>query len=169
MGSYGFVCYMYKKQLIEKINLKFDESTKYGEDREFNWKYLCHCRNAAWIDLPLYGYRINNDSATKSKASWRKTDLLVAVKRIEKYLVDRGCPFSEEFNSYMYARAMWAVAKTFAISKDLTLYNKLSKAYDVRKCMKRLLKDRNKLVAISSLFYLLSPAMYYRIIGLKKR
>lgn len=168
MGSYGFVCYVYKKQLIEDINLEFDESTKYGEDREFNWKYLCHCRNATWIDLPLYGYRINNNSATKSKASWRKTDLLIAVKRIEKYLVDCGCTFSEEFNSYMYARAMWAVAKTIAVSKNMKLFKRLQKEYDVKSCMRVTSKDKNKLVKIASIIYLASPNLFFKVVQIKK-
>lgn len=168
MGKYGFYCYVYKKDLIERIGLRFDENTKYGEDREFNWKYICHCRKASWIDLPLYGYRINPLSATQTSASWRKTDLLKAVKRIELYLDNNCCKYSNEFKSYMYARAMWAVAKTFAVSKDTKLFNRLQHEYDVKSCMKVTAKDSNKLVKIASLLYLINPYLYYRAVGLKK-
>lgn len=50
-----------------------------------------NCKSAIFMDMPLYWYRVNKDSATKGKASWRKTDLLTAVKRIEKYLEEQEC------------------------------------------------------------------------------
>lgn len=168
MGKYSFCCYAYKKELIEKLGLTFDENTKYGEDREYNWKYLCHCKNAAWLDYPLYGYRVNPDSATQKTASWRKTDLLTAVRRIEAYLEEQGCEYTDEFKSYMYARAMWAVAKTFAVSKDKELFRRLRKEYDVRSCMKRTAKDSNKLVKLASKMYLVNPALFYKLVGMKK-
>ena len=118
--------------------------------------------------MPLYWYRINEKSATGSKASWRKTDLLQAVKRIESYLIEQKCEYTSEFQSYMYVRAMWAVAKTFVVSRDKELFSRLQKEYDVRTCMKRTAKDRNKLVALSSRFYLLSPKLFYFVVGLKK-
>lgn len=120
------------------------------------------------MDMPLYWYRVNKDSATKGKASWRKTDLLTAVKRIEKYLEEQECGFSKEFNSYMYARAMWAVAKTFSVSKDRNLYKRLIREYPVRKCMKRTAKDSSKLVAFASMLYLVNPVLFFKIVGLKK-
>ena len=147
--------------------IQFDENTKFGEDREFNWKYLCHCKTAAWIDLPMYGYRINAQSATQRTSTWRKTDLLAAVKRIEAYLAENKCEYSEVFNSYMYARSMWAVAKTFAVSKNTEQFSRLMKEYDVKTCMKRTAKDSSKLVAIASWCYLINPWLFFRLIGLK--
>ena len=154
--------------MINQIGLRFDENTKYGEDREYIWKYISHCNNAAWIDLPLYGYRINPLSATQRSASWRKTDLLTAIKRIEKYLDEQNCAYSNEFKSYMYARAMWAVAKTFASSKNKKFFKRLRKEYDVRSCMKRTAKDSNKLVKIASQMYLINPKLFYDMVSLKK-
>ena len=137
-------------------------------DREFNWKYICHCKNAAWINLPLYGYRINPYSVTQKSASWRKTDLLKAVKRVEDYLAEQKCSFSDEFNSYMYARAMWAVAKTFAVKGNKKLFKRLGEEYDVRACMRVTKKDSNKLVCLASKLYLINSNLFYRVVKLKK-
>ena len=167
MGNYGFVCYIYKKSVLEENNIKFDENTKFGEDREFNWKYMCHTKTVAWIDMPLYGYRVNNESATRKGASWRKTDLLAAVKRIENYLDENKCSYSDTFKSYMYARAMWATAKTFAVARDKELFERLVAEFDVKSCMKRTAKDSNKLVKIASLLYLINPNLFYLAIGAK--
>ena len=168
MGEFAFCCYVYRKDVLTQKNICFDVNTKFGEDREFNWKYLCHCQNACFVDAPLYWYRINNDSATRSKATWRKTDLLHAVKRIEAYLANNNCEYSEEFNSYMYARAMWAVAKTFVVSDDKELFGRLRQEFDVKACMKRTAKDKNKLVALSSRLFLLHPTLFYNVVKLKK-
>lgn len=167
MGQYSFCCYLYSKERLNRFSIRFDENTKFGEDREFNWKYLAHCQSASWIDLPLYGYRVNPDSATRRNASWRKTDLLAAVKRIEAYLDANQCPFSPAFKDYMYPRAMWAVAKTFAVSRDRGLFRRLGQVFDVRTCMKRTAKDPNKLVAFASLCYLVAPSLFYRTVNLK--
>lgn len=168
MGQFGFYCYLYRRELLRKHSLTFECNTKFGEDREFNWKYLCHCRTACFVDAPMYWYRVNNQSATKAKASWRKTDLLHAVKRIERYLQENSYEYCAQFNSYMYARAMWAVAKTFAVSKDKELFARLRNEFDVKPCMQVTRKDRSKLVAIASWAYLIHPKLFYTLIGLKK-
>lgn len=168
MGEFGFYCYIYKKELLENIALKFDIDTKFGEDREFIWKYLCHCDNAIFIDAPLYWYRINELSATKSKASWRKTDHLRAVKRTEKYFKENNCEYLNEYKSYMYARVMWGVAKTFAVHRDKNLYSRLMKEYDVKSCMKRTAKDKNMMVVLASICYLINPMLFFYIVRLKK-
>ena len=168
MGEFGFYCYVYRRDWLTEQGLLFDVNTKFGEDREFNWKYICHCKNACFVDVPLYWYRINAQSATGAKASWRKTDLLYAVKRIEEYLEENKCEYTAEFESYMYARAMWAVAKTFAVSSDKELYARLQKEFDVKVCMKRTARDRNKLVKLASWLYLIHPMLFYYAIGFKK-
>lgn len=168
MGIYGFYCYIYKKSIIIENGILFDENTKFGEDREFNWKYLCHCNNAAWLDMPLYGYRVNEQSVTKTNVSWRKTDLLAAVVRIENYLQAQECTFTDTFKSYMYARAMWAVAKTFAVSHNKEMFEKLGKEFDVKKCMRRTARDSNKLVMLASILYLVHPMLFYVIVGKRK-
>ena len=110
----------------------------------------------------------NVQSATKKKATWRRTDSLYAVRRTEEFLKASGCDFFEEYKSYMYARVMWAVAKSFAVSNDRELFRRLAKEYDVRLCMKRTSKDKNMLVAAASIIYLIHPSLFFYIIRLKK-
>lgn len=168
MAKYGFYCYLYKASVLKANNILFDINTKFGEDREFNWKYLCHCHKILWLDMPLYYYRINSQSATQNSSSWRKTDLLHAVKRIEEYLKTNNCDYSATFNSYMYARAMWAVAKTFAITGRKDLYDQLHREFDVRRCMNRTCRDNNKIVAIASIAHQLHPSLFYKLVRIKK-
>ena len=169
MGEVGFYCYLYRRDLLTEQGILFDEDTKFGEDREFNWKYLCHCKRIAFVDAILYWYRPNMASATKSKASWRHTDALTAMRRVEAYMKQLDCAYLQEFSDYMYPRVMWTVAKNFSVCRDRELFARLQKEYDVRTCMRRTAKDPVKLVALASRFYLIHPRLFYATISFAMR
>lgn len=168
MGSFGFYCYLYRRELLEKENIRFVPDSKFGEDREIIWKYMCHCNTAAFVDEVLYWYRPNMNSATQGKASWRRTDSLAAVKRVEGYMKEKNIAFLESYRDYMYARDMWAVAKNFAARRDKELFNRLRKEYDVKTCMKRTAMDKKRLVAIASKLYLIHPMLFFYTVAFSK-
>ena len=168
MGNYGFYCYLYKKEIIDRFNLRFDENTRHFEDREFNWKYLCHCQNVNWLDAPLYGYRINATSVTQRPATWH-TDGLDAIKRVESYLEKYNIPFVAEVKSYLFARAIWGIAKAYSQSHRKDLFCRLKKEYDLKTAMKRTAKDNNKLVKLASWLYLIHPMLFYSAIALTRK
>ena len=168
MGNYGFYCYLYKREIVDAIGLRFDEHTRHFEDREFNWKYLCNCQKILWIDAPLYGYRINTESVTQRPATWH-TDGLDAIRRVEKYLNEKECSFVKELESYLFARAIWGLAKAYSVSHKKDLFLRLKNEYDLKKCMKRTAKDSNKLVKIASILYLINPMLFYYAVGSVKR
>ena len=169
MDQYGFYCYIYRKDIIDKFGIRFTDGLKYFEDREFNWKYLCHCNKIAWIDEPLYGYRVTENSAIGKKTSWERcTSSLSAVKRVEQYLEDNKCEYVPILKTYLYHRVIWTTLKNTAISRDKELFRHLIREYDVRTSMKRTAKDSNKLVKLASILYLIHPNLFYYIVGLKK-
>ena len=53
----------YRKDLIEKYNIRFTIGMKVAEDEEFQLKYLIVCSKPIKIDGILYFYRIRNGSA----------------------------------------------------------------------------------------------------------
>ncbi len=168
MGNYGFYCYLYKKEILNKICLRFDENTRHFEDREFNWKYLANCNSILWLDAPLYGYRVNTQSVTQRPATWH-TDGLDAIRRVEAYLKEKDCPFTSEVESYLFARAIWGLAKAYSISHKKDLFIRLKTEYELKKYMKRTAKDSNKLVKIASILYLINPMLFYYAVGSTKR
>ncbi len=168
MPEFGFYCYLYKKEIIARENLLFDENTRHFEDREFNWKYLCHCQTAVLVDAPLYYYRVNETSVTQSKRIQWRTDGIDAVKRIENYVEQKAGTFLPELKSYLYPRVMWTMAKNYSLGGERGLLRRLGKEYDVKACMKRTVKDKNKLVAIASWLYLIHPMLFYHIVRSKR-
>ena len=169
MGSYGFYCYIYRRSLIVDNHIEFDVKTKYFEDREFNWKYLCLCRSYAWIDHALYGYRANGNSALNQAITWKRcADSLNAVRRIEAFLDECGCEYAGQVKDYLYARVMWGVAKNVALSGDKKMFAQLISEYDVKRCMRRTAKDSNKIVALASVFYCLHPHLFWSAVRIKR-
>ena len=168
MPEVGFYCYIYRRDWVVRENLAFDEGTRHFEDREFNWKYLCHCKTEILVDAPLYFYRVAENSVTNRKTvNWR-TDGLDAALRIEAYMEQVGCPFLPELKSYLFPRVMWAMAKNYALGGAKDAFDRLAREYDVKACMKRTAKDSDKLVALASRFYLIHPSLFYHIVRLKR-
>ena len=56
---------LYKKDLIKKYNIKFNENSAFGEDYFFNWKATLVANKVIYIKHILYGYRRNMNSSTK--------------------------------------------------------------------------------------------------------
>ena len=168
MPDVSFCCYLYQRDRIVQENLEFDVNTRHFEDREFNWKYLCHCKTAVLVDAPLYYYRVNTNSVTQNRKTQWRTEGIDAVRRIEVYMEQLQCPFLKELKSYLFPRIIWSAAKRYALGGEKALLKRLGDEYDVKTCMKRTAKDRNKLVALASWFYLIHPSLFYYIVRLKK-
>lgn len=168
MPDVGFYCYLYRKDWLVSEKLEFDVNTRHFEDREFNWKYLCHCQSAVLVDAPLYYYRVTANSVTQNRKTQWRTEGIDAVRRIEMYLQQYECPFLDELKAYLYPRVMWSAAKRYALGGEKALLKRLGKEYDVKSCMKRTAKDKNKLVALASRCYLVHPYLFYYIVRLKK-
>lgn len=161
MWNFGFYCYFYKKEFVLGNNIWFDEKTKFGEDREFIWKYTCRLEKFVYINLPLYWYRENADSATYGKTSWRNVDAIYAIQRADEVVKTYKPEFYQQYHSYMNARVTWAVAKAFAIDGNKTLFKRLTETFDIRRQMKVTKKDSVRFVRIASNLYLLSPSLFY--------
>lgn len=159
----GFFTFIYKKSIIDIYNIRFTPKAKYGEDLEFLWKYVSHCKNGAAVNKALYGY-YDNPASVVNTVDWGKLDLLDSVTRIEAYLKDINSDFYMTYRSYMYARTMWAVLKTFACAKRKDLFYRLTKELDTKSHMKKLLNTQNLLIRITSVVFVISPQLFYWLI-----
>lgn len=68
---------LYRRSLLESVNLRFDPQIKWGEDFLFNLQYLEHVRLISAIPEPVYYYRKREDSLVNAEVSLRRT---VAMK-----------------------------------------------------------------------------------------
>ena len=77
---YGYIFNkLYKKEIIDKFNFKFDENISYGEDTLWLCKYVMKCRKIAFINENYYYYYINPDSAMAKPFSTKKLTMLYST------------------------------------------------------------------------------------------
>lgn len=164
-GPCGFFNFIYKKSIINEYNIRFDENTKYGEDLEFVWKYLVHCKDGIFIKGNLYGY-YDNPESTVNNINWRITDTLAVIKRVEEYMYKYNDVFIEKFKKYMYHRTVWAIAKDFSKNGNKQFFYRFSHEYNVKESMKMMLKNsHNIFIKVSSLIYCINKKYFYYILN----
>ncbi len=161
MPLYGFSCFLYRREILLQNRLRFDEQTTLLEDREFAWKYLCHCRIIYRITAALYGYRMNSESVTKtSQIQWDDSPLRACV-RIEAYLREQGNSFADPVRQALYPQVVWTLARRAARAGRRDLFERLAQEYDVRECMRLLQQSRRLSIRLSAGLYLINPMLFY--------
>lgn len=163
----AFWCYIYKTEIINKYSIRFTKGIKFGEDREFTWKYLAHCTSGVPIELQLYGYRDNPDSTVKN-VNWEKTHLLDAVKRVGQYLRENNNEFVDIFERYCYARTFWAVLRTYAQAENRELFFRVINTFNGKAQFKKLLYFPDVRIKITAILFLMHPLFFYYFIVMLK-
>ena len=150
---------IYITKIIKENRITFSQDLKYGEDSEFLCKYLFHCQKGViYLRSSLYGYTIAQSSAMHT-INYNRIQTIEAYQRINKYW-EKDLLFNKEIGRYMIDRAVWAVAKDFAIN-DQRLYRRFINDYNVNKSMRNLLSQADELsVKISSAFFLINKNFF---------
>lgn len=73
-----------KIQTLSTFPKAFDEKIFYGEDLEFNTRYLCNCTKIAAIKETLYFYRKRKGSAVRSGFNQKKLSVFNGLERALK-------------------------------------------------------------------------------------
>lgn len=79
---------LFRKKLIDKISLKFNESLPLGEDKIFVMRYMQEAKKGLLIDDYLYSYRINGNSATNQFCSGYNPNYLESTFLMYKSQID---------------------------------------------------------------------------------
>lgn len=57
-------CHLYRRDIIVEKHLLFDDTLKQGEDKLFNYSYHMHITSFAYLNCPMYHYRLHSESTT---------------------------------------------------------------------------------------------------------
>lgn len=93
---------IYKRELLIKYALLFDESQKYCEDLIFSLDYIICCTNGLYIDKTLYKYRLNPQSLSRTY-NLAKFDY---IKRANLVLLSRLVDLEMDDDNHKYILAM---------------------------------------------------------------
>lgn len=164
--NYQFCNYLYRKNILDKVGLKFSEDLKYGEDEEFTWKYLSHCKTAITIDVTLYNYRDNPTSASHT-VSYSRVQVIDSMIRVYDYYKSLNHNFSEKLYKWGIPRAKLSILKQFAVNKRKDLFRQLTESKKYDRSMLPLLRFPNFNIKLASLIYSLSPYLFFTLLSKK--
>ena len=169
-GEYkvNFFCALYSKRILNSHGVEFPLGVKYGEDTEFFLKYLTYCKNGVLLEAPLYIYYMFDYSASHRKHDIDRVQVVRSFQRgMEHYRSEKD--LDDSAFRYGIARAVWAIAKDFAIVRRKNLAA-LNKEYNIRKNMRYLVRNsENRMIRMSSRLYLISPALFTACLKLYNR
>ena len=152
-----FGCYTRDTQIINQ-----NKNVSYGEDVEFCWKYIMHCKAAAFINQATYIYNDNPESVVNN-LTWNVTDSLISVLQTEKYIKTVDIDFYNTFRAYSYQREIWKLLKDFSVSKKKDLFYKFIEEYKIKKINVQI-KSHGTLVFITSILFNINPTLFYYFI-----
>ncbi|MCX7795438.1 MAG: glycosyltransferase [bacterium] len=129
---------LYKRELIDKYNIKFFEQCSYGEDQEFILKALYHARLVSCVPEILH-YYLKRQSSAMTKVDFKKFQIVGAYYRLLKYLSKHG--ISSEVKELIRFRASENLALVIiSLASNGYSHTKLMKIIQNKK-LKTLLKE----------------------------
>lgn len=153
---------MVRKELLLVNDLRFADGYKYGEDLHMMWQLIGCSNNIAYVDKPLYIYKLQPGSAMSvfNKDRFHAYHLMV---ELEPFFMKEQNSFSRLFKKYAANKVMWSI--TWQRSTYLSNYEfkTFIRKYQIKKKMLKLLTFKNRKVAISALLCVTSPALFRRI------
>lgn len=178
-----FVQYLWNKiylaEIIRKNNLKFDTSTKRGEDLLFNIEYFRKCNSVSIIYEPLYNYICyNENSLTKKYNNTLFEDQQNVFKSIREFLKSYNAyqPNEKIIEKVYMDRIISCFANLFAIDmpftteyvkkeiyriiNDETVRDKL-KFYDKVGAKWKVLKAMMQIKNVNAIYYMFKLSRYF--------
>lgn len=168
---------IYKREIIDKIGVKFDENISIGEDLLFNLEYILNIRSMYITNKVYYHYMIREEPSLTKGYKKDKFNQLIAVNDAMKNKINKTMIKEELLNSLKYIRLKNITSCFIDLHKsdcNLTKNEKLEKINKILKNEKRNMKidgdykylKKIKILSLiytkgnSHLVYLLSYYMY---------
>ena len=159
----NIVCFLYKRNIIEKNRIRFTIGCVRNEDYEFYMRYLVACiEQVCLIGYIGYYYRINNNSAMARMTSKSLTSL-EATERIASLLEETGHVVNKEI---IIANGVLSFLYRSAVSGSSDLYNCVHSYYDANISMKRMLRFpvlKKKIVAV--IYLIIGKRLFYKLLS----
>lgn len=150
---------MVRKELLINNNLWFAEGYKYSEDLHMVWRLIACSQKIAYLDVCLYIYKLQENSAT-AKFNSERFHGYELMKSLESFFEDRSPQFAHEYKKYGAARLLWSITWQASTNYNLEQFKKFIRKYNIKQEMKKLTTFNSRKVSLSASLFLISPAIF---------
>lgn len=125
---------IFRKNLIEKNNIYFNENLIIGEDIDFVFNYLCHCNNITFVNSKLYYYNISNNNTVNNINNY-KYALEGWLNLFNKYKKNNNDDTNMDIINYFYLKKYYEIKyynNSIKRSNKIYFSNKLNLNYKTK-------------------------------------
>lgn len=133
---------LYKKEIIDRYHLCFNEGMSFAEDRDFNIEYISHIDSAKNIEYAGYCYQMGVEGGLSSKFYYYKFENDILYWNKVYKVLDANCP------QYLAHQLFYFIVDNFALIRMKNGFLKATEELLRVKCIinKDYLKDNLKYV-----------------------
>lgn len=118
----------YRKELLQKYHIRFDENVSWGEDTIFSFQYLVRCNRIQIVSKSSYFYIKNNENASNRYHKDLDKGVRIRIPFVLQFLQKSG--FTEEELKVWelqqnYLRIKWAIGNLYKSNCPLSLKEKI--------------------------------------------
>lgn len=146
---------LYRKKILDSNRLRF-EKVPWSEDQHFIWRVLLYINKAVFIEEPLYQYLRHNGSIMDVTKISAMIDSYSAISKLESYY-----NANNRIGRYIVARWVMGTLNSATIMVDYSDWKVLSKAIELRKHFRLLLKFPDIKVKANALLGVIWPYLYF--------
>lgn len=158
---------VYRRDIIEQYNIKFDKKIEIGEDLLFNIVYISKIKNIYLFNNKLYNYtKVNNNSLTKKYKENKYEQLMFVDNEMKKILKKYNNKKLLECEKFVRLKNIFSCFMDLS-HKDCK-YSKIEKIQFIKTAKvdyKIVIKELGIILYFSSLLYLILPPKILLIIS----
>lgn len=151
---------LYKRNIIEKYNIQYDERIEIGEDLLFSIKYISKIKKVYLLNERLYNYVIENNNSLTTKYKENKYGQLMFVNdRIKKILKDYNDEKLLECEKYIRLKNIFSCFMDLLHEEcKYAQTEKIQFIRNVKKENKIIIKKLGIKLYLASILYLIMPS-----------
>lgn len=161
--SIGPYSLMMSREFIRKINLKFNENSKYSEEFIFITDLLYNSNKVIYVKEKLYNYCLRRGSVSTG-ANLGK--ILNGYNQIEeyskKYEDNKNC-YEVLYNKYALPRWILATARFTASNLKYCDYKELMKKLKAKEKIKKLITFPELKIKLATVLFIISTPLFYLV------
>lgn len=109
---------MFRKTIIEKYGIKFNEKMKLSEDSDFTLKYLSKCKKIIFMPDIIYNYSLNLESTMRKYDGSKVKQYIIAMDETNEYVKNDKNIDKTSFEKYVLMHLNIAMVREVFVKEN---------------------------------------------------